>query len=131
MNQMNTDNIEIKIAGNEPSLDTSSLDKRMVVVKEKLTTAPIEQCLTRGVRNSESFCGAMTELERKFIIMSRISVALARKGIFSSVTMHEGGFCLISFGLNSYKSEDYVRDDVYSNRCTEAELLEWWAEVER
>lgn len=115
---MNTDKIETKIVGNEPWLDTSSLDKRMVVVEFAKSS-------------SVNFCGAMTELERKFIIMSRISVALWRKGIASCVNMHQDGFCAITVMLGSYKSESFNHDFVTSYEATEAELLEWWAEVER
>lgn len=72
----------------------------------------------------------MDETERKFIIMSRISVALHRKGIFASVGMHEDGFAVLDVSLNSYKCDDYSVETVFSEWVTESELLAWWSAIE-
>lgn len=78
-----------------------------------------------------NFTGEMTELERKFIIMARISVALSRKGIWSSVSMHEAGFAVIDVRKGSYFDEDFSVEPTFSNHITESELLEWWSEIEK
>ena len=68
----------------------------------------------------------MTELERKFIMMSRIAVQLVRKGLIAGAT-HYGDFC--SINVQCSKTFD-VLEDVSSNHATEQDLLDWWSAIE-
>ena len=72
----------------------------------------------------------LKETERKFIIMSRIAVALRKKGIFATIGMHEDGFAVLHVALNSYKCDDYSVETIFSHNVTEAELLDWWSAIE-
>lgn len=72
---------------------------------------------------------AMNETERKFIIMSRIAVALRRKGLYPSVSIHHGGYyCNIYVTKHDGDVCESVAD--VSSDATEAELLEWWSAIE-
>lgn len=73
-----------------------------------------------------NFVGEMSELERKFIIMSRIAVALNRKGLIVSVTIIDD-FC----SINVQASDNTCIEDIRSFETTESELLDWWSEIEK
>jgi hypothetical protein len=71
----------------------------------------------------------MDETERKFIIMSRIAVALRRKGLHCSITIHQSGHCNIF--VAKHDGDDCVSVDyVASCDATESELLDWWSVIE-
>lgn len=74
----------------------------------------------------------MNEVERKFIIMSRIAVLLGRKGLIAGVTIYPsecnaGSFCQISVQDAESSAVLEARNDNYA---TEAELLDWWSAIE-
>lgn len=71
----------------------------------------------------------MDETERKFIIMSRIAVALRRKGLVCSITIHQSGYCNIFVAKHDGDGCVSV-DHVTSYGATEAELLDWWSAIE-
>lgn len=73
---------------------------------------------------------SMDETERKFIIMSRIAVALRRKGLHCSVTIQESNYCDLYAFLHTSDGECEVVEKVYSYSATEAELLDWWSAIE-
>lgn len=74
----------------------------------------------------------MTTLERKFIIMSRIAVALQRKGICAGVDFVDGNdHCCLTVRLSSAEEDNYQIDTYFDFERTEQELLDWWAEIER
>ncbi|CAM0025562.1 hypothetical protein VPH95E331_0084 [Vibrio phage 95E33-1] len=68
----------------------------------------------------------MTELERKFIMMSRIAMQLAQRGLIAGAT-HYGDFCAISVQCSKTFT---VLEDVNSFNSTEQELLNWWSAIE-
>lgn len=68
----------------------------------------------------------MSELENKFIMMSRIAVLLARKGIQSSVSLTDRS-CLL---FVHYGVDGDVVECLYDTDCTEEELLNWWSIIE-
>lgn len=69
----------------------------------------------------------MTEIERKFIMMSRIAVILRKSGLVSSVTL-QGDFAVMDVldGMDSYEHVS----SIYDREITEQELLEWWSAIE-
>ena len=74
----------------------------------------------------------MTTLERKFIIMSRIAVALQRKGICAGVDfLPDLSACSIVVRLSKISDPSYVCETIFDFERTEQELLDWWAEIER
>ena len=73
----------------------------------------------------------MTELERKFILMARIAVALNRKGVNAGVNFVEGGeSCCLTVRLANCDDENYQIETHFDFERTEAELLEWWSAIE-
>ena len=73
----------------------------------------------------------MTELERKFIIMARIAVALNRKGVNSGVNFVDGGnMCCLTVRLASCDDENYQIETHFDFERTEEELLKWWAAID-
>jgi len=69
----------------------------------------------------------MTELERKFIMMSRIAVILRKSNLVSSVTLH-GDFAVMDV-LDEMDSYEHV-SSIYDREITEQELLDWWRAIE-
>lgn len=71
----------------------------------------------------------MDETERKFIIMSRIAVALRRKGLHCSVDIQPSNYCNIY--VTKHDGDDCVIVARVSSYCaTESELLDWWSAIE-
>lgn len=69
----------------------------------------------------------MTELERKFIMMSRIAVALHCKGLVTSVNLHcDFASILVHDPSDNYTIIEHLCDD----KITEQELLAWWSAIE-
>ena len=73
---------------------------------------------------------AMDETERKFIIMSRIAVALRRKGLHCSVDIHDSDFCCLTVFLHAQGKCVIVEKTEFNNKPTESELLDWWSAIE-
>jgi len=71
------------------------------------------------------FVSPMSELERKFIILSRISVALHRKG-FSATVGILNDFAHINV---QDKNHDTV-EHMLTTDLTESQLLDWWSKLE-
>ncbi|AUR90723.1 hypothetical protein VPHK359_0084 [Vibrio phage K359] len=69
----------------------------------------------------------MTELERKFIMMSRIAVVMHKKGMVASVTMH-GEFA--GFSVQDPDDGYKIIENLYDYEITEQELLDWWSAIE-
>lgn len=74
----------------------------------------------------------LEEIERKFIIMSRIAVLLSRKGLIAGVTIYPsecnaGSFCQIS--VQDAKSIA-VLESLDDHEVTKQELLDWWSVIE-
>ena len=99
------------------------LSKLTRVNKMENMTKESKLSFTSNPTNSDSYEGfysrcvvvkeeqGMTELERKFIMMSRIAVQLVRKGLIAGAT-HYGDFCAI----NVQCSESFnVLEDVNSD----------------
>lgn len=71
----------------------------------------------------------MTELERKFIMMSRIAVELSKKGLHASVDIDPDNSYSHLF-VHCMGLGNSVVEHLYSSECTESELLEWWSAIE-
>ena len=67
----------------------------------------------------------MSELENKFIMMSRIAILLNRKGFTSSVYLSNSGPCSLITHF-----DDEIVESIYSWDVTEEELLNWWSIIE-
>lgn len=71
----------------------------------------------------------MDETERKFIIMSRIAVALRRKGLHAALSIQPSNYCNIY--VTKHDGDDCVSvADVSSYDATESKLLDWWSAIE-
>lgn len=71
----------------------------------------------------------MDETERKFIIMSRIAVALRRKGLYCSVDIQASNFCFLTVFRHD-KGGCVIVEKAESSNTTESELLDWWSAIE-
>lgn len=71
----------------------------------------------------------MDETERKFIIMSRIAVALRRKGLHCSADIQSTDFCCLTVFLHT-QGECEIIEKTESKKTTEAKLLDWWSAIE-
>lgn len=72
----------------------------------------------------------MTELERKYITMSRIAVLLQRKGLTVS-TMICDDFCNMYVHLyNKETDTNTIVNEIWDSKITEKELLDWWSVLE-
>lgn len=74
----------------------------------------------------------LEEIERKFIIMSRIAISLSSKGLIADVTIYPsecnaGSFCQI---IVQDAESTCVLEFRNSNQATEQELLDWWSAIE-
>ncbi|CAM0047357.1 hypothetical protein VPHK435_0082 [Vibrio phage K435] len=69
----------------------------------------------------------MTELERKFIMMSRIAVVMHKKGMIATVALHVG---FASISLQDPNNGYEIIENFYDHEITEQELLDWWSAIE-
>lgn len=132
------ENVEISVVGGHASNadgvvsvgqsgTSDELMDRFVLVK-----FADKECINSGSDknvNIERDFFVMDETERKFIIMSRIAVALRRKGLHCSVDIHPSDFCCLTVFLLT-QGECEIIEKTESKKTTEAKLLDWWSAIE-